>query len=358
MKRGFIGGWQNRRQVGVKDGGYWAGQENPNIENNPPLNDIFWIKQAEGYTTYQIGDDTTRVKTEVTFLSSVLINLGQNYRFYQHHYRPRNATTVTVSFGVVNCDEVGNLSEVFNTGRDVNWFGIGTGSNTYTAYECYKTSWSLSDDVELWDRIQNSRSFIRMSTMQMITTSLANQIYSQAILNNGNTISYRSLTIIGGTHWTDTALYWDTNNNIRVTEIIARARSLSQVKYWYGGSGQVANINLANSLRSSYPSIWTQKYYNEAIQDIAGGYRVGDCSYLVCYAYDIGRTSSTYLEQKYPAYQGTGLPGMILWRPGHVAITDGTYSIQLQGLKTDYVERPLSEDKYSKVLYDPNINYI
>lgn len=140
-------------------------------------------------------------------------------------------------------------------------------------------------------------------------------------------------------------------------EICKRAKTLKDYKYWYGGKGEIATVDLANRLRRQNPHNWTDSYYKKALKDIDGRTRVGDCSFLVCYAYKVGMIGSYQIVERYKEWKGKPKNGMILWRPGHVAIYCDGKAVQLRGIDYDYVERSLDVDKYKKVLYDINVSY-
>lgn len=142
---------------------------------------------------------------------------------------------------------------------------------------------------------------------------------------------------------------------LKGSEIVKRAKSLSGVKYWYGGKGETATADLAKRLQKENPSVWTDSYYNKAIKDI--GCKVGDCSYLVCYAYDISNISSYGIREKFSVWNKKPLNGMILWRKGHVAIYADGKALQLKGIDYDYVEKDYPVDAYTAVLYDPSVDY-
>lgn len=140
-------------------------------------------------------------------------------------------------------------------------------------------------------------------------------------------------------------------------DIVRRAKSLSGVKYWYGAKGQKASVELANILSNQNPNVWTKEYYKKALNDIAKNHTVGDCSYLVCYAYGIKMIGSYQIREKFKIWNGSPKDGMILWRKGHVAIFGYGKAIQLKGIDYDYVEIDYEKDKYTAVLYDPAIDY-
>lgn len=140
-------------------------------------------------------------------------------------------------------------------------------------------------------------------------------------------------------------------------DICRRAAECSALKYWWGGKGELATISLADRLQRENPNVWTGKYYNKAIQDINGKNHVGDCSYLVCHAYDIGMINSYGIEAKFPEWKADPKDGMILWRRGHVGIYDAGRVHELRGIDSDYKFELYKPSSWAKVLYDENVLY-
>lgn len=140
-------------------------------------------------------------------------------------------------------------------------------------------------------------------------------------------------------------------------DICKRAASLHDCKYWYGAKIELATVSLANRLREENPLVWTNKYYNKAIQDIDGKTRVGDCSGLVCHAYDTAMISSYAIEAKYPEWKDSPKDGMILWRRGHVGIYDGGRVHELKSIDYDYRFDIYDASRWAKVLYDTSVDY-
>lgn len=145
-------------------------------------------------------------------------------------------------------------------------------------------------------------------------------------------------------------------------EIVTRARSLSNYRYWYGGKREVATVELANQLKRENPDTWDALYYSAALADVDGTTRVCDCSGLVCYAYDIGDISSYGIRSKYKVWPDAPRAGMIGWRKGHVGIfsADGWDApiIEMRSRVYDYqCRRTYAECGFTAVLYDPAIDY-
>lgn len=145
-------------------------------------------------------------------------------------------------------------------------------------------------------------------------------------------------------------------------EIVARAQSLSKCKYWFGGKRELASVSLAKRLQSESPSVWTNNYYNRALEDVDGVTHVCDCSGLVCFAYGIGDISSYGIRDKYTVYTGVPKAGMIGWKSGHVGIfsRDGWDApiIEMRAQAYDYqASRTFKECGFTKVLYSKDVNY-
>ena len=141
-------------------------------------------------------------------------------------------------------------------------------------------------------------------------------------------------------------------------EICKRAAEWASYKYWYGAKGEIATVTLAKRLQSENPSVWTAAYYNKAIKDVDGKTRVGDCSGLVCHAYNIGDISSYSIHSKYPVWAGPIRDGMILWRKGHVGIYDKGKVHELKGIDYDYQCKPYKASEWSSVHYSTKADYM
>lgn len=133
------------------------------------------------------------------------------------------------------------------------------------------------------------------------------------------------------------------------------------MRYWYGGKGQIASKQLAAYLKKENPNVWTDSYYREALEDVDGETRVCDCSGLVCLVYEIPQIGSYQIEQKFAEWKGEPKRGMIAWRPGHVGLIcslNGGYMAEMRSIKYDYKEtRTYKNAKMEKILYSPGIDY-
>ena len=140
-------------------------------------------------------------------------------------------------------------------------------------------------------------------------------------------------------------------------EICDRAAELSKDRYWFGAKHQLATKALASQLQRENPSVWTARYYDKAVKDCDGHTMVCDCSGLVCYAYKIGELSSYGIEDKYPVWNDAPKDGMILWRKGHVGIYENGCVHELRGIDYDYQFSAYKSGNWTKILYDPNVDY-
>lgn len=142
-------------------------------------------------------------------------------------------------------------------------------------------------------------------------------------------------------------------------EVVRRARELHGFAYWYGGKGQLATSALAEQLRKDNPGVWTDSYFNTALKDVAAKRRVGDCSYLVCYAYNRSQIGSWAISEEYKIWGDQQNPkdGMILWRPGHVAIYDDGMVLELANQSVDFRIKEYVSLEWSKVLYSSKVDY-
>lgn len=139
-------------------------------------------------------------------------------------------------------------------------------------------------------------------------------------------------------------------------EIVRRARGLHDYAYWYGGKGEIASVELADRLKKENPGVWTNAYYKSAMSDVAAKRRVGDCSFLVCYAYQIGMISSYKIKESFKEFNSPK-DGMVLWRPGHVAIYDDGRVIELASQAVDFRIKKYNKSEWSAILGRPGVNY-
>ena len=145
-------------------------------------------------------------------------------------------------------------------------------------------------------------------------------------------------------------------------DIVKRARSLSNLVYWYGGKRQKCTTGLAIRLMTQNPQVWTDSYYKKAVRDIHEQKYCCDCSGLVSYAYVIGDIGSYQMRARFKEWTGTPRAGMIGWKCGHVGIfsSDGWDApiIEMRGIDYDYQEcRTFSQCGFTNVLYDPEVDY-
>lgn len=360
QKRGFVAGWTNRHWQGIFNA-YSGGQNIPDVPQGGtgPLPDyLTFTPLGTGYDYYyDSDDDRIRYDSEKIFISPPFITYdGHVFRFSILYTRSsHSAQNCTFYFCIVFCNGNGTITES-GSGRSEWSSGLGTSGRAAEALLL-----STGTAAEKWDRIIGQIPYLHENAYNMMTSRAA-QFYEDitAITPSGN-ISKELLSIdtTPAALWIGEPLFWLTPST-DAEEIVARARSLSGFKYWFGGAGQVASKELADSLKQSYPNIWTTTYYRKALNDI--GKQVGDCSYLVNYAY--GRASpgshgpgtSNYLSY-YSKWTGIPKDGMIAWRDGHTGIYAGGKTLELVGIDYDYQEKTYDPSKWSAILYDPNRTY-
>ena len=359
-KRGFVGNWQNRHWSGAFSG-YNAGLHDPDIPSGGTgeLPDFltFTIK-GTGYDYYYDDDgDRQSYISELCFVSPVMIKQdGVKYRFCVLYKRnSHTAQDSTCYFAMCQCDPTGRIYG--GRGGDNTWgTAIGNSGTVGSAYLLWTGA-----AREKWAKISAEIPYVENNAYNMMV-SQANAMYAkvtEASYEGTIDTELLSMKIYAVSFWNSEPLYWYTPDT-SLNEIVQRAQSLRSYKYWYGGAGQVATKALANSLRASYGSVWTQSYYNKALNDI--GQRVADCSYLVNYAYGTaspgnhGIGTSQYLS-RYSKWSGTPKNGMIAWRNGHTGIYYNGKTIEMVGIDYDYMERGYVKSKWTCILYDPNRKY-
>lgn len=359
-KRGFVGTWQNRHWAGAFSG-YNAGLHDPDIPSGGTgeLPDFltFTIK-GTGYDYYYDGDgDRHSYISELCFVSPVMINQnGVKYRFCVLYVRSSHtAQDSTCYFTICQCDTTGRIYG--GRGGNNTWVSeIGTDSTVGSAF----LLWS-GEAKEKWAKISAEIPYIENNAYNMMIGK-ANAMYTKVTETSyDGTIEKEllSMKIYAISFWSSEPIYWYTPDT-SLSEIVQRAQSLGNYKYWYGGAGQVATKALADELKASYGGVWTQSYYNKALNDI--GQRVADCSYLVNYAYGTaspgnhGIGTSQYLS-RYSKWNGVPKNGMIAWRNGHTGIYYNGKTIEMVGIDYDYMERDYVKSEWTCILYDPNRKY-
>lgn len=359
-KRGYILNWQNRHWSSFATA-YGQGISAPNIPTGGKGEmPNFWVIEYKGrgwYYYYDDDDDEIEFLSDVAFISSPFIyDDGTVYRFVVNYHRDLPDSILEVVFGLVDCDKTGKFAHPVNSYESLWRTDIGNANKAYTGYAL----WTGTASNSQWQTILTDKPFIEQSTYNMMM-GYPNKIRKKCLettwsgTRTGSTFAFRT----NGYIWDRNAFYWQIPTT-EPNEIVARARSLSNYKYWYGGAGQIATKELADALKAKYPSVWTESYYSTALADI--GQRVGDCSYLVNYAYGIaspgnhGIGTSQYLA-KYSRWNGTPKNGMIAWRNGHTGIYADGKTLELVGIAYDYQEREYISSKWAAILYDPNRSY-
>lgn len=359
-RRGYVFNWQNRHWSSITTA-YGQGIGSPDIpEDSKGDMPNFWVIDYKGRGwDYYYDDDNNKIDflSDVAFISSPFVyDDGTVYRFVVNYHRDLPDSVLECTFGLIDCDKNGKFAHAVSSYESLWRADIGNADRAYSGYALRK--WT--EDNSMWTTLLSTKPFIEQNTYNMMM-GYPNKIRKACLSAtwSGTHVTSTFAFRTNGTLWTNEPFYWQspaTGSN----EIVTRARSLSGYKYWYGGAGQIATKELADSLRNSYPSIWTESYYNEALGDI--GQRVGDCSYLVNYAYGTaspgnhGIGTSQYLA-KYSRWKGAPKDGMIAWRNGHTGIYAEGKTIELVGIAYDYQEREYVASKWAAILYDPNRNY-
>lgn len=360
QRRGFIAGWKNRRWQNEFNA-FSGGQH---ITDVPPggtgvLPDYFTFTPLGTGRDYYYDDDDDRIyyDSEKIFITPPFMTYdGHVFRFgVLYTRRSHTAQNCTFYFCIVFCNGNGTVTAA-GSGRS-KW-SSGLGANGRAAKALLLSSGAAA---EKWSKIISQIPYIKNDAYNMMMNRAAQFYADVTAINTTGNIS-KELLYISTTPaalWNGEPLYWLTPST-DAEEIVARARSLSGLKYWFGGAGQNATRALADDLKRSYPNIWTETYYRKALNDI--GKPVGDCSYLVNYAYgraspgNHGPGTGNYLAY-YSKWTGIPKDGMIAWRNGHTGIYAGGKTLELVGIDYDYQEKPYDPAKWSAILYDPNRRY-
>lgn len=360
QRRGFIAGWKNRRWQNDFNA-YAGGQAIPDVpEGGTGIlpNYLTFTPLGTGYSYYyDSDDDRIRYDSEKIFVTPPFMTYDGNvFRFAILYTRDSHTTqNCTFYFCIVFCNGNGTVTET-GSGRSEWSSGLGTSGKAAHALLL-----STGPAAEKWNKIIGEIPYLHENAYNMMTNRAA-QFYTDvtAIKTTGHVSKeLLSISTTPAALWSGDPLYWLTPST-DAEQIVARARSLSGFKYWYGGAGQVASKSLADSLKRSYPNIWTTTYYKKALNDI--GQQVGDCSYLVNYAYGRaapgthGPGTSSYLSY-YSKWTGAPKDGMVAWRDGHTGIYAGGKTLELVGIDYDYQENPYDPTKWAAILYDPNRTY-
>lgn len=311
---------------------------------------------------YGLDSDGDSYEKELIFASSVLSSGKQYYRFVYIVFRDTASSDTTHGYlGIALCNANGSFITT-SGGRSAWTSGYASNGDKITVRSLLYVPTGQS-----WTTCHNVYPTIDGSFAQMIITS-ANKVFNNAMAQSvTGTYEMNAVRIqtTSGSAWSTIPMVW-TETADNANEIVKRAQSLSHLKYWYGGAGQKATQSLLNSLAASYPSIYTTSYKTKCRTDITNGESVGDCSYLVNYAYgtaSIGNhgSGSSEIANKYSLYgtPGSVTPkdGMILWRSGHVGIYYNGTVIELKGIDYDYRTAAYKAGEWKKILYDKNRSY-
>lgn len=360
QRRGFIAGWKNRRWQNEFNA-FSGGQHITDVPQGGTgvLPDYFTFTPLGTGRDYYYDDDDDRIyyDSEKIFITPPFMTYdGHVFRFgVLYTRRSHTAQNCTFYFCIVFCNGNGTVTAA-GSGRS-RW-SSGLGANGRAAKALLLSSGAAA---EKWSKIISQIPYIKNDAYNMMMNRAA-QFYADVTAINTTGHISKELLYISTTPaalWNGEPLYWLTPST-DAEEIVARARSLSGLKYWFGGAGQNATRALADDLKRSYPNIWTETYYRKALNDV--GKPVGDCSYLVNYAYgraspgNHGPGTGNYLAY-YSKWTGTPKDGMIAWRNGHTGIYAGGKTLELVGIDYDYQEKPYDPAKWSAILYDPNRRY-
>lgn len=371
-KRGWLGGWGMRRWRDINMGGWYNTEGNNNIPDDQKTNfQAYWtLIRGWGYDSYGFLRDFVYCSPPLTG------DDAQVYRFYMQFcangsYETEededgniaivgfNIISISRVYGVVLCNTIGQ--NINASSSNSTWLqGVGANNNRYTGWTIKQDTISDGQIDYLWSLYQNQSPVLDYGVMDMMQSYQADNLRIRTInAGHGASNGFWAINSRVGLPdlYSNFPLFWYESSS--TNSIVLRAMELQSYKYWYGAKGQVASITLADSLRNGQytRSVWTQQYYNEAILDIDGITRVGDCSFLVCHAYGIQQIGSSQINRQFPIWEGQPKDGMILWRSGHVAIYSQGNAIQLRGISSDFQILPITTDIYTSVHYDPRLIY-
>lgn len=351
-KCGFQNSWQNKHWL-LSPSSYQRGQTNPNIPSGGTGASPNYFSMSNKGTAYTTVDDDD-YDMERVFVSAPLIDDLGVYRIGVLFHRDRyNASTCTAYTFIAECGSDGRIvsfGSSSKTSLDSSVFAGSVGK----AWCIYKKSGYS------WATAINNIPLITENGINLTINGNAHAVYKK--IKDSWTydipcISMAFCDAISEATQPDGALTPETTTP-EPNDICTRMETFKgDWVYWYGGSGQIANKSLLQSLASSYPKIYTSSYIAKARADINGHTRVADCSYAVSYAYNIGRTNSTWFLNNYATWTGTPKNGMFLVRSGHVAIYRDGHTMEMVGIDYDYQENPYVASKWARVGYDPNRQY-
>lgn len=361
-KRGNVIAWQQSHWAAAKTA-YQGGGGNPDIPPGggggfTPIPEFTTTQSGTGTHREVIGDKEYTWIGERSYVTPPLQYLdGRYYRFvvtYKKTSRTNDSCMWALSY--VWCGNDGRL-DVAGVNKYSNWdenvcerHGIanacivGWGDSDFKFSELGSTSPQMSTDF--FNMVQYSANDFIRKCEENATIGMA----------RWTMISFNRVAML----WEGGEPFTVESQETIDSDIVARAMMLKDYKYWYGGDGRAGTVEMANSLRKSYPSIWTSSYYNKALKDV--GQPVGDCSYLCNFAYGIaspGRHGPSTSQYKgiYTQWPGAPKNGMILWRSAHCAIYNNGTSIELVGIDYDFQVKTYEPSKWKLVYYDKNRRY-
>lgn len=142
-------------------------------------------------------------------------------------------------------------------------------------------------------------------------------------------------------------------------DVLNRAFSCLEYVYWYGGKGQKCTQQLLNTLAKQNPGTYSTTYINKAKKDITNGKTCIDCSGLVCKAYNISNIGSYQIHDTFKKINTKDASaGMVLWKPGHVAlVVDDDYIIEAKGIDYDVLVSKRVNNNFNTGLYLEGVSY-
>lgn len=372
MRRTFIGNkyytYQHRYYAGAQSPAS-SGQSkfNPKGDTEKEMvNDMLYVK-GRGY---RLDSDGDQYLSEVVFSTPVLISNGQCFRFLYIVQRttPSNSATASGYLVIALCNADGTLQSQ-STGNRASWDSeLASNGTQNQGHLVYKTS-----NAGTWRDIASADAGTTFPEIDPDFGAMVNSINSlgvyQACMGSSQTKTTTTITMAIFEHsnmaWSAAPMSFPSSGGTITSDIVERAKSMSNHKYWYGGGGQIATQALADSLYNTYKNtIWSKDYYNTALKDIDGTTRVSDCSHLVSYAYGLVEhgthgLNTTALVNKYAKYADRNNPknGMICWRSGHCGIYADGQVIQMKSQKYDYYVETYKAGDWDYILYDKNRSY-
>lgn len=352
-KRGFQNRWENRHWRLVPSG-YQRGQTDKNIPaGGSGASPNYFSIESKGRGWYE-DDDGNIYQLEKVYVSSPLIDDLGVYRvgvlYRRLNYLSDKCTAYTF---IAECTSNGKIKPYGYSDET---------SLDHTVFEGTRgKGWCIHEETGLtWATVLSTIPLITMDGIDLTVGGTARKIYKQIKDTWTQNFTFRCMVLSDATEAASgiTSALTITTTTPSANDICERMSIFKgDWVYWYGGSGQIANESLLASLAKSYPNVYTASYIQACKADINGHTRVADCSYAVSYAYNIGRTNSTWFLNNYATWTGEPKNGMFLARNGHVGIYQDGHTMEMANQKDDYKERQYVPAQWTRVGYDPNREY-